>query len=715
MNITSKTEEKSHFSKSVFVKESTNSSKDVIMTVNHSEENNFNLNSNNINSNYETSEKQILVQNENIEDSSITKKSALQFFKNVIEDNKTEKNVEKSSYSNTASPTVPYKIESPVEKFKDSKNFSFAETYNVEENVSNSSFKQLNESEVILEPGPPPTFDYMPRVQTVKKDQMTERLKRLSTNQKLLSPEQIPSGAVRIFPDMTSEIKQEVIEDTCVKKEVIKSGLSDSTSKQKHLVTSYGSSAHSVPHSVPYSAPHSVPHSAHHGETHVPLLRPQANIEVRPGSPRPSAEAISMEKLWSKAHSQHVQKTPVSPSPVQTKTYSSSESQSFVSETIEKNGELIKNESREDKQGSLKIDDGVKKISESFAEISVGPTRHVEPPRYEIKRPNSTNVFAAVASKNLSSGSANQTQHFSEELSQVKTSSMYEIQSNTSESLEKNSFLIKPERKLNGNQILDKNVQKTAQILPECPIGLIKHVEPPKSSKILSNNFTRSHIDDAAKEKQWRSQSPVVLKSSPQIKTYSSFEAHSSFSKSLEKDGVLVASEHKEEGGRVIDDGNQKVYDTFSECSKLPTKIADLSKNTNKSNSIKTMQKMFEQTGSSSSTVPNVASHARPYSRMKSRASDSDFESEAELSKYNVEQKVSESFSSFETKVYSSKTQLQEVKSTSMIMQSPVKESGYAADTDEPRGFQNDAIANNNQTFNSKRNLGSQSSLIKKV
>lgn len=715
MNITSKTEKKSHFSKSVFVKESTNSSKDVIMTVNHSEENNFNLNSNSINTNFETNEKQISVQNENIEDGSITKKSALQFFKNVIEDNKAEKNAEKSSFSNIASPTVSFKIESPVEKFKDSKNVSSTETYNIEESVSNSSFKQLNESEVILEPGPPPTFDYMPRVQTVKKDQMTERLKRLSTNQKLLSPEQIPSGAVRIFPDMTSEIKQEVIEDTCVKKEVIKSGLSDHTSMQKH-VTSYGSAAHSVPHSVPYSAPHSVPHSASHGETHVPLLRPQADIEVRPGSPRPSAEAISMEKLWSKSHSQHLQKTPVLQSPVQTKTYSSSESQSFVSETIEKNGELVKNESREEKQGSLKIDDGVKKISESFAEVSVGPTRHVEPPRYEIKRPNSTNVFGEVASKDLSSGSAFKKQHFSEELSQVKTSSSYEIQSNTSESVEKNIFSIKPERKLNSNQSLDKHVQKTTQFLPEYPpINLIKHVEPPKSSKTVSNNFTRLHSEDDAKEKQWKLQSPVVLKGPPQSKTYSSYEAHSSFSKVLEKDGVLVTSEHKEEGGRVIDDGNQKVYDTFSECSKLPTKIADLSKNTNKSNSIKTMQKMFEQTGSSSSAVSNVVSHARPYSRMKSRASDSDFESEAELSKYNVEQKVSESFSSFETKVYSSKTQLQEVKNTSMIMQSPVKESGYAADTDEPRGFQNDVIANNNQSLNSKRNSGSQSSLIKKV
>jgi len=64
--------------------------------------------------------------------------------------------------------------------------------------------------------------------------------------------------------------------------------------------------------------------------------------------------------------------------------------------------------------------------------------------------------------------------------------------------------------------------------------------------------------------------------------------------------------------------------------------------------------------------------------------------------------------------MYSSKTQLQEIKSTSMIMQSPIKESGYAADTDEPRGFQGEAVVNN-QTFNSKRNSGFQSASIKKV
>lgn len=661
------------------------------MTVNRAEANDFDLNSNKTDINYETNEKQISVQNENIEDGSITKKSALQFFKNVIEDNKIEKKVEKSSNSSIYSPEAAYKPESSQEKINNLNNISSVETYNIEENVSNSSFTQLNDSEITLEPGPPPTFDYMPRVQSVKKDQMTERLKKLSTSQKSLSPDQIPSGAVRIFPDVMSNVKQEIVEETCTKKEVIKSGISDNTFTQKNISTS--------PAPPPYSEPH------------VPLLRPQADIEVRPGSPRPSAEAISMEKLWTKGHSHHVQKSPVSFSPIQTKTYSSSESQSFVSETIEKNGELVKNESREERQGSFNIDDGVKKVSEKFSEISVGPTKHVEPPRYEIKRPASANVFYET-SKDSFLGNKTQLQNFSGELSQVKTSSSFDVQSSVSESVEKSSFIAKSERKLESSQSFDKNLQKTSQFFLERPTGPIKHVEPPKNTSI--SNFTRSQSEETTKQSQWKPQSPVVFKIPPQNKTYSSYEAHSSFTKTLEKDGVLVASELKEEGGRMVDDGVQRVYDSFSERSKLPSKILDSSKNTNKSNSIKTMQKMFEQTGSSSNTVSNVPSNVRPYSRMKSRASESDFESEAELSKYNVDQTFSESFSSVESKMYSSRTQVQEIKSSSMIMQSPAKESGYVADTDEPRGFQGDTMANQ-QTFNSKRNSGFPSSLIKKV
>lgn len=657
------------------------------MNVNNDEVNAINLNSNN-NNNYETNAQQLSVQNENIENGSITKKSALQFFKNVIEDNK----LEKSNNTNIISATGINKTVNPIEDYNNQSHPAYTETYNIEENVSNNSFKQFNNSEVILEPGPPPTFDYMPRIQSVKKDQMTERLKKLSTSQKLLSPEQIPSGAIRIFPDMTSEIKQEVVEQLSEKNEITKSSLYDDNLKQKHLVNSYK--------------------PVQHNEPHAPMLRPQADIEVRPGSPRPSAEAISMEKLWTKTHTQQVQKTPVSVSPIPAKTYSSSEMKSYVSETITKNGELLKNESREEKQGSLKIDDGVKKVSESFSAISFGPTKHVEPPHNEIKRPVSANVFNEMMTKDSFTDKNVQTKNVSEDLTNFKLNSSFNAQHNSFESVQKtNNFMMKSDRKLDSMHCFDNNNQKISYFSPDSSVSTIKHVESPRND-IKFSNYTRSLSEESAKENQWKTPSSSVFKGNNQNKTYSSFETHSSFSKTLEKDGILVMSENKEESGRMVDDGVQKVYDSFSERSKLPTKNIDLSKNCNKSNSIKTMQKMFEQT---SSTAFNTPLHVRPYSRMKSRASDSDFESEAELSKYNIEQKVSENQNSFESKIYSSNSQIQEMKSTSMVMQSPVKESGYVADTDEPRVLHSDTITTNQQTFNSKRNPGFQSALIKKV
>lgn len=683
MTSSSTTEEKkSHFSQSaVLVEESANSSKDVIMNVNRAEANDFDLNSNAAAAIYDTTERQVSVQNENVENGSITKKSALQFFKNAIEENKVEKPAEKPLNGGNLN------FVSPVAAATTTTSSSYRA---VEENVSNvSSFvhKQFNDpTEVVLEPGPPPTFDYMPRAvgaQCVKKDQMTERLRRLSTNQKLLSPEQIPSGAVRIFPDVTSE--------TTAKREA-------QTTEENHRaknVTVESSESSSL---------------AHHHQAAGPLLRPRADIEVRPGSPRPSAEAISMEKLWSKAHSaQHVRSSPVLQQ--QTKTYDSSESQSFVSETVERNGELVKDETREEKSGCLNIDDGVRKISERFSEVSVGPTpaaKHVEPPRYETnRRPASAKVlFDGESAATDSFGNKTiRTQRFSEEFSeQVKTSSQY---------------------------------------LPEprgSTMGLVKHVEPPNHDKTTaSRQFARSRSEETAAG-QWMTQQssssspppPIAFKGPPNNKL---FESHhrSSFTQSLERDGVSVASERREEeGGRTVDDsGVRSAYSSFSERSKSQQQQqqqhqpATRSNSSGKSNSIKTMQKMFEQTGSggggggSGQSMFGAGTNVRPYSRMKFGASDSDFESEAELSKYcNTEQQQNVS-ECFESKMYTSKTQLQEIKSTSTIaLQSPVKESGYAADTDEPtRGFQTDDRHSHQTTFNSKRNnnSGFQSAFIKKV
>lgn len=484
----------------------------------------------------------VVERNEYVENASITKKSALQFFKNVIEENRTDE------------PAV------------------------------DGSGRRFNDTAaaVVLEPGPPPTFDYVPRTAaavTVKKDQMTERLKRLSTNQRLLSPEQIPSGAVRIFPDVHA----------------------DGGGGDRRL-----------------------PETAAEPPVHGPLLRPRADIHVRPGSPRPSAEAVSMEKLWSKSHHQSTSDHRPSPSVANTASSlheTSSSSRSFVSETVGTVGGLNDNVIREERRGTVTVDDGVSKVSETFAEISA--TKHVEPPRNDVVRMGRpANVFA-------------------------------------------------------GQRETSRHVSTTAS-------PIIQHVEPPKNDRTL--------------EKQRKppspQQEPAVFRATNQTGGYT--------------DGVQTVTER-----------------SFSaERSKMPTNYVSDKNTDNRSNSIKTMQKMFEQTGSAPGS-------SRPYSRIKCRASDSDFESEAELSKYNVtERRTSENSVGFESS--SSYTfndvRVQEVKSTAsnvMMMMAPspagAKESGYAADTDEPtraaafRSGGDPTGAGHQASFASRRNPGFQGSLIKKV
>lgn len=485
----------------------------------------------------------VVERNEYVENASITKKSALQFFKNVIEENRTDE------------PAV------------------------------DGSGRRFNDTEaaattVVLEPGPPPTFDYVPRTAaaaTVKKDQMTERLKRLSTNQRLLSPEQIPSGAVRIFPDVHAD----------------------------------GGGGDRRP-----------PETAAEPPAHGPLLRPRADIHVRPGSPRPSAEAVSMEKLWSKSHHQSDHRP--SPSAANAASSSSlhetnSSSRSFVSETVETVGGTNSNAIREERRGTVTVDDGVSKVSETFAEISA--TKHVEPPRNDAVR-------SAGRPSNAFTG---------------QTSSQH------------------------------------------VPAAVIQHVEPPKNDRTL--------------EKQRKLPSPQP------------------------EPTVFRAS--NQTGGRYTDGVQTVTERSFSaERSKAPADYVTDKNADSRSNSIKTMQKMFEQTGSAPGS-------SRPYSRLKYRASDSDFESEAELSKYNVtERRASENSVGFESSSsYAfNDVRVQEVKSTASTMMmtmtsSPagVKESGYAADTDEParttafRSGSDQTGSSQQMSFASRRNPGFQGSLIKKV
>ena len=203
-----------------------------------------------------------------------------------------------------------------------------------------------------LLPEPPPEIGYIPKTEVPAKPRldMTSRVKKLEESHRVLSPVEIPSGAVRIFPAPIPETptaekfepeakprmedklftetqqtislpdKEKVIDEVITKKEIF-----EQMSVQKKIQLP-GTADWSYPHSLsakqpeteqlaaptkPVSQPQTVsvvPAASPVSTTAVQPPRPiqtvqtgtqQSTLEsLRPASPRPSAEAIAMEKLW---------------------------------------------------------------------------------------------------------------------------------------------------------------------------------------------------------------------------------------------------------------------------------------------------------------------------------------------------------------------------------------------------------------------------------
>lgn len=204
-----------------------------------------------------------------------------------------------------------------------------------------------------LQPEPPPEIGYIPKTEVPAKIRldMSSRVKKLEESHRVLSPVEIPSGAVRIFPAPVPETptaeklepqakprmedklftetqqtislsdKEKVIEEVLTKKEIV-----EEMSVQKKI-QGLGTADWTLPHPV-YAAQ---PVTEEHAEPIKPVVsQPQAasvapaaspvsttavqppqltqtvqtgtqqsiSESLRPMSPRPSAEALAMEKLW---------------------------------------------------------------------------------------------------------------------------------------------------------------------------------------------------------------------------------------------------------------------------------------------------------------------------------------------------------------------------------------------------------------------------------
>ncbi|XP_054275490.1 titin isoform X2 [Macrosteles quadrilineatus] len=292
-----------------------------------------------------------------IEDSSISKKSALSFFKNIIKENEEETKSSKQfepvkkpfiseSMSTFESSLPPLYVENLLPEPVSFTQTSFQET--------SQNFESIYTSDgLVLQPEPPPEMGFISKSQVFKnKDEISEKVKKLEESHKLIPEEQIPSGGVRIFPTPQKAPPEKIIAHK-VPPQPLQTVLSDSTSTQTSIQetihepvkppllpessfqTSYLPSPPEKPQTKPAPVQFNVAKfdfakKTEPSQTEVstesfnsfqsssyktetlnggdfgsqtfdslgPIIRPSADIQVRPQSPRPSAEGVNMEKLW---------------------------------------------------------------------------------------------------------------------------------------------------------------------------------------------------------------------------------------------------------------------------------------------------------------------------------------------------------------------------------------------------------------------------------
>ncbi|KRT85808.1 Immunoglobulin, partial [Oryctes borbonicus] len=154
-----------------------------------------------------------------------------------------EQTVKSETVQRTPTPTTPTKFE-PLPRYT-----MKSTTYKQYSSLSGSS--QQKYEEFSLTPEPPGQICYEPR----KSEEVIEKGKRLQESYEEIASKEIPTTVTKTVP-LTTSAKQAFIEESSTRSEFYKS------------------------------------------EASGPIYRPSAEIPVRPVSPRPSAEALEMEKLW---------------------------------------------------------------------------------------------------------------------------------------------------------------------------------------------------------------------------------------------------------------------------------------------------------------------------------------------------------------------------------------------------------------------------------
>lgn len=260
---------------------------------------------------------------EGIVQTPIPKKCALDFFKNIIKENESEQNFLKETekplppnfHSDTSRKETHHHVESqyqpgvtsPVFPHTDdqiptefSKNIlserveSKSQTWKPVSPVPQPFQNPYPETPLYLEPGPPPEICYTPNVAPPPKENFTERIKKMEAYHQATSVADAPQGGIKIFPKKEPSPAYKPPEPVVQPYKP--------TQEYRPMVEEQVRRTKEVSYRET-----SLP-------SHGPVLRPQADVNVRPTSPRPSAEGVSMEKLWTtKLHKESEVTHPASP------------------------------------------------------------------------------------------------------------------------------------------------------------------------------------------------------------------------------------------------------------------------------------------------------------------------------------------------------------------------------------------------------------------
>lgn len=244
-----------------------------------------------------------------IQTSSISKQSSLQYFVKKIKGEE-ESTVIKDTKEVKIEPIKPdvykkFEDTSKTTEIKIEKDFTRPpETQKIQQTKIFEEFQ--------LTPEPPPEICYIPKSDSIKtREEISEKIKILEEKQEL-PPTEIPRGGVKILP---TPAKIDTPTPKFEAKTVSSTTDSSFSSLKQEKTFSETSTFSSFKH------------------TESTLKQKQTPTEFRPTSPRPSAQALEMEKLWT---------TPKSPDidrPTSAASYSASEKHVYTRPLSEQSGE----------------------------------------------------------------------------------------------------------------------------------------------------------------------------------------------------------------------------------------------------------------------------------------------------------------------------------------------------------------------------------------